>query len=70
MSSRSGLFNPQQLGPGQTQVTLNNLGMMFLENYDQATNTMNGRFFYFATGVDDPNGANLGTLTKRLRLVE
>jgi hypothetical protein len=65
-----GLFNPGQLGPGQSQVTFNNIGLMFLEGYDPATNTLTGRFLYFASGSGDLNNPNSGTLVKRLRLVE
>ena len=65
-----GLFDPGQLGPAQTQVVFNNLGMMFLEGFDPATNTLTGRIFYFASGTDDPGDPLHGTLVKRLRLVE
>ncbi|HEY8257122.1 MAG TPA: pilus assembly protein TadG-related protein [Gemmatimonadales bacterium] len=64
-----GLFDPVQLVPGQTQVTLNNIGLMFLEGYDPTLNALTGRFLYFASGTGDPI-AGSGTLIKRLRLVE
>jgi hypothetical protein len=67
---RMGFFDPGQLGPGQTTVRLNNLGLMFVEGWDGSTNSLNGRFFFFATGIGDLNNPNFGTLTKRLRLVE
>ncbi|MGH7499559.1 MAG: pilus assembly protein TadG-related protein [Gemmatimonadales bacterium] len=65
-----GLFDPSQLGPGQTTVRLNNIGLMFLEGYNPATNTLSGRFLYFASGAGDLNNPSFGTLVKRLRLVE
>jgi hypothetical protein len=65
-----GLFNPNQLVPGQVQVTLNNIGLMFLEGFDPATNAILGRFLYFASGTGDPSNPAFGTLVKRLRLVE
>jgi hypothetical protein len=65
-----GLFNPNQLGPGQSTVRLNNLGLLFVEGWDAATNSLNGRFLFFSTGIGDLNNPSFGTLTKRLRLVE
>ena len=65
-----GLFDPGQLGPAQTQVIFNNLGLMFLESFVPATNTLTGRIFFFASGTNDPEDALHGTLVKRLRLVE
>ena len=65
-----GLFDPGQLGPGQTSVRLNNIGLMFLEGYDPSTNTLSGRFLYFASGAGDLDDPSYGTLVKRLRLVE
>jgi len=65
-----GLFDPGQLGPTQTQVVFNNLGLMFLEGFNAGTNTLTGRIFYFASGTEDPEDAQHGTLVKRLRLVE
>jgi Putative Flp pilus-assembly TadE/G-like len=69
-----GLFDPGQLGPAQTEVTFNNLGMMFLEKFedDPVTGlpTLTGRIFYFSSGTGDPEDDLHGTLVKRLRLVE
>jgi hypothetical protein len=70
-----GFFDPSQLPSAtsttpMTSVTLNNLGLMFIESWDDATNTLNGRFFYFASGAGDLTTANTGTLVKRLRLVQ
>lgn len=66
-----GFFDPSQLGPAQTQVTLNNIGLVFIDSrFDQVNNAINGRFLYFATGTGDLNDPSFGTLVKRLRLVE
>lgn len=65
-----GLFDPSQLGPTQTAVRFNNIGLMFLEGFDPSTNTLSGRFLYFASGAGDLNNPAYGTLVRRLRLVE
>lgn len=65
-----GLFDPSQLGPTQTAVRFNNIGLMFLEGFDAGTNTLSGRFLYFASGAGDLNNPAFGTLVRRLRLVE
>lgn len=65
-----GFFDPSQLGPTQSTVTFNNLGLMFVESFDLSTNSLNGRFLYFATGAGDLSNPDFGTLVKRLRLVE
>ncbi len=65
-----GLFDPSQLVPGQIDVRLNNIGLMFLEGYDPTTNAILGRFLYYASGTGDPSNPAFGTLVKRLRLVE
>jgi hypothetical protein len=68
---RIGLFDPRQIGPTQSSVTLNNMGLMFVEGFDTGTNTLTGRMFYFVTGSGNPDeDAGVGTLVKMLRLVE
>lgn len=69
-SIKIGIFNPEQLGPAQTQVTFNNIGLIFLDGFDPTTNSLNGRFFYYASGAGDLDNPGFGTLVKRLRLVE
>jgi hypothetical protein len=67
-----GFFDPAQLPTSGVMgsVTLNNLGLLFIENWDPTLNALNGRFFYFASGAGDLSNANTGTLVKRLRLVQ
>jgi hypothetical protein len=67
-----GFFDPSQLlaPPPMNFVTLNNIGLIFVESWDPTLNAINGRFFYFASGAGELSTANTGTLVKRLRLVQ
>jgi Flp pilus assembly protein TadG len=64
------LFDPSQMTQGRTQLTFNNLALVFLEGFqDNSHSSVIARFMYFAKSTG-PLGPATGSLIKKLQLVE
>jgi Flp pilus assembly protein TadG len=62
------LFEPSQVNNGRSDLTFNNMGVYFLESYDNASKSVWARFLFFAKGTGE--GPTSGSLVKKLHLVE
>jgi hypothetical protein len=64
------LFSPTQMTQGRTQLSFNNLALVFLEGFqDNSHSSVIARFMYFAESTG-PLGPVTGSLIKKLQLVE
>lgn len=67
------LFDPRQVtGSGMQNITFNNFGLFFIEEQSNPSDSVTGRFLYYAKGDSPgaPGSGTVGSLVRSLRLTE